>query len=244
MHSKEIAAHLLRISLDCISPYYRLHFSLVHLVYKRSCTPHTKPDRDRNWRVLSEKLIAKAKSDKWQVCLLTPLNKQKQNRWKGTYRVIVRKGCSAWVIVKMKSTLLKVIFKFCTSSKLFKSISFKCFRTFVKCFFCIKTKPQVSQWQKMINFWSLHPIILRYTAKTCTRERPRKERKQKQEDLETSAQCIIHKLQLKYVLNFIGVIWRAFYDLDFEQRFMAFGLVARLIVFYCDKASNRINLIF
>ena len=48
-------------SAECISPYCRVHFSLLHLVFKRSCSPHTKPDRDRNWRVLSQKLIAKAK---------------------------------------------------------------------------------------------------------------------------------------------------------------------------------------
>ena len=59
--------------IDCISPYYcaislksispdcRVQFSLLHLVFERSCSPHTKPDRDCNWRVLSEKLIAKAK---------------------------------------------------------------------------------------------------------------------------------------------------------------------------------------
>ena len=49
------------LTAECISPYCRLHFFLLHLVFKRSCSPHTKPDRDRNWRVLSEKLIAKAK---------------------------------------------------------------------------------------------------------------------------------------------------------------------------------------
>ena len=27
----------------------KMHFSLLHLVFKRSCSPHTKPDRDRNW---------------------------------------------------------------------------------------------------------------------------------------------------------------------------------------------------
>ena len=47
--------------LKCIFPYCRLHFSLVHMVVKRSCSPHTKADRDRNRRVLSEKLIVQAK---------------------------------------------------------------------------------------------------------------------------------------------------------------------------------------
>ena len=49
------------ISLKCISPYCRVHFSLLHLAFKRSCSPHTKPDRNRKWKVLSEKLFAKAK---------------------------------------------------------------------------------------------------------------------------------------------------------------------------------------
>ena len=49
------------LTAECISPYCRVHFSLLHSVFKRCCSPHTKPDRDRNWRVLSEKLIAKAK---------------------------------------------------------------------------------------------------------------------------------------------------------------------------------------
>ena len=49
------------ISLKCISPYCRVHFSLLHLAFKMSCSPHTKSERDRNRRVLSEKLIVKAK---------------------------------------------------------------------------------------------------------------------------------------------------------------------------------------
>ena len=34
--------------MNYISPYSRLHFFLVYLVFKRSCSPHTKPERDRN----------------------------------------------------------------------------------------------------------------------------------------------------------------------------------------------------
>ena len=49
------------ISLKRISPYCRVHFSLLHLVFKRSFSPHTKPGRDRYSRVLCEKLIVKAK---------------------------------------------------------------------------------------------------------------------------------------------------------------------------------------
>ena len=46
---------------ECNSPYCRVHFSLLHLVFKGSCSPNIKLDRDGNWRVLSEKLMAKAK---------------------------------------------------------------------------------------------------------------------------------------------------------------------------------------
>ena len=38
----------LLLTAEWISPYCRVHFSLLHLVFKRSCSPHTKPDRDRN----------------------------------------------------------------------------------------------------------------------------------------------------------------------------------------------------
>ena len=36
------------LTVKCISPFCRVHFSLVHYVFKRSCSPQTKPDRDRN----------------------------------------------------------------------------------------------------------------------------------------------------------------------------------------------------
>ena len=55
-----VSPYYCAISLKCISPYCRVHFSLLHLVFKRSCSPHTKPDRDRNGRVLSKKLTVKA----------------------------------------------------------------------------------------------------------------------------------------------------------------------------------------
>ena len=34
------------LTAECIS-YCRVHFSVVHLVFKKSCSLHTKPDRDR-----------------------------------------------------------------------------------------------------------------------------------------------------------------------------------------------------
>ena len=39
-----VSPYYCAISLKCISPYCRVHFSLLHLVFKRSCSPHVKPD--------------------------------------------------------------------------------------------------------------------------------------------------------------------------------------------------------
>ena len=52
------------ISLECISPYCILHFSLVHLVHKKSCSPATTYQTRQRLHLkssLSKKLIAKAK---------------------------------------------------------------------------------------------------------------------------------------------------------------------------------------
>ena len=43
-----VSPYYCAISLKSVSPHCRVYFSLLHVVVKRSCSPHTKPDRDRN----------------------------------------------------------------------------------------------------------------------------------------------------------------------------------------------------
>ena len=74
-----VSPYYLAIPLKRISPYCRVHFSLLHSVFKRSCSPHTKPDRDRNWRVLFEKLIAKAKWNRLYWKSFSKIDQQKKD---------------------------------------------------------------------------------------------------------------------------------------------------------------------